>query len=140
LLPQRRQAGDQIGAAGDQPRNALDTVAIGRQPRGDAVDHVLLLGRELQSGLFEDFAERGGGPPDLAGLCAGIGHEVAGGEPQFVHPTIDVLREVADALQPLQLGERRIDMPDGDDAGGAGDHDHRQHQQEAAECQLTDRE
>src|SRR3977135_3015313 len=30
-------------------------------------------------------------------------------------------------------------MTDGDDAGSRGDDDHRQHQQEAAECQLADR-
>ena len=33
-------------------------LAVGRQPLGDAVDHVLLLGGELQPGLLQDLAER----------------------------------------------------------------------------------
>ena len=78
--------------------------------------------------------------PTWIDLRARIGHEVAGGQPQFVHPPVDVLGEVADALQPLQLGKGRIDMTDGDDAGDAGDGDDGQHQQKAAEGQLPDRE
>src|SRR4029077_519124 len=31
-------------------------------------------------------------------------------------------------------------MADGNHAGGGGDDDHRQHQQETAECELTDRQ
>ena len=57
--------GDQLGAAIDQRGDPLDAVAIGRQPLGDAVDHVLLLGRKLEPGLLQDLAERRGGLADL---------------------------------------------------------------------------
>ena len=60
-----------------------------------------------------------GGVADLDRLGAGIGDEIARREPQFVHAAVDVLGEVADALQPLQFGEGRIDVADRDDAGGA---------------------
>src|SRR5882724_5360249 len=140
LFAQPRQPDDQFGTTRDQRRNALDTAAIGRQSRRDAVDHVLLLGGELEAGLLQNFTQRGGGFPDLTGLRAWIGHEVPGGKPQFVHPAIDVFGQVANALQPLQLGKRRIDVADSDDAGDAGDHDHGQHQQKTAECKLTDRQ
>ena len=140
LVAQRRQVRDQVGAAVDQHRNPLDAGAVGRQPLGDAVDHVLLLGRKLEAGLLQGFRQRRGGLGDLGGLRAGIGDEVARGQPQFVHAPVDVLGEVADALQPLQLAKGLVDMADGDDAGRARDHDHRQHQHEAAERHLADRE
>ncbi len=140
LLAQRRQRDDHFGAAVDQRGNPLDPGAVGRQALADAVDHVLLLGGKLQPGLLQDLAERRGGLPDLDRLGARIGHEIARRQPQFVHAAVDVLGEVADALQPLQFDKGRIDMADGDDAGGRGDHDHRQHQHETAECQLADRQ
>ncbi len=78
-------------------------------------------------------------PPTWADWRAGVGDEIPRREPQFVDAAVDVLGEVADALQPLQLGEGRVDVADRDDAGGRGDDDHRQHQHETAECQLADR-
>jgi len=48
-----------------------------------------------------------------------VGNVIAGGQPQFVHAPVDLLGEVADALQPLQFREGGIDMADGDDAGDA---------------------
>ena len=65
---------------------------------GDAVDHVLLFGRELQPGFFQDLAERGGRFRHLHRLRAGIGDEIARRQPQFVHPAVDILGKVADAL------------------------------------------
>ncbi len=56
--------------------------------------------------------------PTWTGLRAGIGDEIPRGQPQFVHAAVDVLGKVAHALQPLQLGKGRIDVADGDDAGG----------------------
>ena len=105
FLAQRRQRDDQFGAAVDQGGYALNPVAVGRQPLGDAVDHVLLFGGEFQAGLLQHLAERGRGLPDLARLGPGLGDEIARGQPQFVHATVDVLGEVADALQPLQFGK-----------------------------------
>ena len=101
--------------------DALDAAAIVRQPLGDAVDHVLLLGGEFEPGLLQQLAQRRGGLADLVRLGARIGDEIARGEPQLVHAPVDVLGEVADALQPLQLGKGRVDVADGDDAGHAGD-------------------
>jgi len=40
----RRQRGDQFRPARDQCGNALDAVAVVLEPRGDAVDHFLLIG------------------------------------------------------------------------------------------------
>jgi len=95
-----------------------------------------------KAGLPQDVVQRRGRLADLLelGAGAGIGDEVARGEPQLVHAAVDVLGEVADALEPLQLGEGRIDVPDRDHARGRGDDDHRQHQEEAAEGELADGE
>ena len=76
---------------------------------------------------------------DAGGMRVRIGHVIAGGQPQLVHAAVDLLGQVADALQPLQFGEGGVDMADSDDAGDARHHDHRQYQQEAAKGQLTDR-
>ncbi len=140
LLAQRRQRDDHFGTAVDQRGNAVDPGSIGRQALGDAVDHLLLLRGKLQPGFLQDLAERSGGLAYLDRLGTRIGHEVPRRQPQFVHAAVDILGEVADALQPLQFHEGRIDMANGDDAGGRGDDDHRQHQHEAAECQLADRQ
>ncbi|MBA7471549.1 hypothetical protein ES707_06855 [subsurface metagenome] len=140
LVAQRRQVCEQVGAARDQRGDPLDAGAIGRKAFGDAVDHVLLLGREFEAGLFQDVAQRRRGFRDLGRLRAGIGDEVARGQPQLVHAAVDILGKVADALQPLQLTKGLVDVPDGDDAGRAGDHDDREHQHEAAERHLADRE
>src|SRR5882757_1362931 len=139
FLAQRRQADDQVGTAVDQRRNPLDAAAVGRKPLGDAVDHVLLLGRKLEPGLLQNIAQRGGGLRDLHRLGARVGDEVARRQPQFVHPPVDVLGEVADALQPLQLAKGLVDMADRDDARRPGDDDDGQHEQEAAEGELADR-
>ena len=53
FFAQWRQADDQLGAAVDQRRNALDSAVVGRQSRRDAVDHVLLLGSEFEPGLLQ---------------------------------------------------------------------------------------
>ena len=140
LFAQRRQADDEIGAAIDQRGNPLDPGAVGGQPLGDAVDHVLLLGRKLEPRLLQDVAERVGRLRDLGRLRAGIGDEIARRKPQFVHAPVDVLGEVADALQPLQFAKGLSDVTDGDHARRTGDDDHRQHEQKAAERQLADRE
>lgn len=55
-VAQRWQAGEQLGAAVDQGRDPLQAGPIGRKPLGDPVDHVLLLGRELDAGLLQDIA------------------------------------------------------------------------------------
>ena len=139
FFAQRRQRDDHFGAAVDQRGNPLDAAAVGRKALGYAVDHVLLLGSEFQPRLLQDLAERGRGFADLERLAAGVRDEIPRGEPQFVHAAVNVLGQIADALQPLQLAKGRIDVADGDDAGGRRDDDHRQHQHEAAECQLADR-
>ena len=142
LVAKRRQACEQLGAAVDQGRYSLQAAAVGREPLGDPVDHILLLGHELDAGLLQDVAERRGRLAHLLelGAGAGIGDEVARGEPQLVHAAVDVLGEVADALKPLQFGKGRVDVPDRDHARGRGDDDHRQHQKEAAEGELADGE
>ena len=61
-----------------------------------------------------------------------IGDEIPRRQPQFVDAPVDLLGEIADALQALQFGEGRIDVADGDDAGDARHRDHRQQQHEAA--------
>ena len=139
-LADRRQCCDQFGAARNQCGDALDAVAVVLQPRRDAVDHVLLLGCELQPRLLQELAQCRGGLADPIGLGALIGDEIAGREPQLVHAPVDLLGQVADALQPLKFGEGRIDVPDGEDAGHAGRGDDGQQQQKAAKGQLTDRE
>ncbi|MGY4377018.1 hypothetical protein ACVWZ3_004657 [Bradyrhizobium sp. i1.3.6] len=141
-VAQRRQAGEQLGAAVDQGRDPLEAIAIGRKALRDPVDHVLLLGRELDAGLPQDVVQCRGRLADLLelGAGAGIGDEIARRKPQLVHAAVDVLGEVADALEPLQLSEGRIDVPDRDHARGRGDDDHRQHQEEAAEGELADGE
>lgn len=142
LLAQRGGVGEQLGATIDQGRDPLEAGAISGKPLGDPVDHVLLLGRELDAGLLQDVAERRGRLADLLelGAGAGIGDEVARGKAQFVHAAVDVLGEVADALEPLQLRKGRVDVPNRDHARGRCDDDHRQHEQEAAEGELADGE
>src|SRR6185369_12152951 len=71
---------------------------------------------------------------------AGIGDEIARRKPQFTHAAVDLLGEVADALQSLQLREGRIDAADRDHARHAGRRDQRQQQQKTAKGQLSDRE
>jgi hypothetical protein len=135
-----RSGGNPASSWVDQGRNPLEAAAIGRKAVGDPVDHVLLLGRELDAGLLQDVAERRGRLAHLLELDAGagVGDEVARGKAQFVHAAVDVLGEIADALEPLQLGKGRVDVPDRDHARGRGDDDHRQHQDEASERKLAD--
>ena len=138
-LAYRRQGGDQFRPARNQCGDALDAVAVILQPRGDAIDHFLLIGGKLQPCFLQEIAQRGSRLPNLAGRNRRIGHKVPRRKPEFAHAAFDLLRQVAEALKPLQLGKGRIDVADGDDAGGGCDDDYRQHQQEAAERQLADR-
>jgi hypothetical protein len=138
-LAQGRQRRDLLGAARDQCGNMIDSGAVVRKPLHQAVDHVLLLWRELQPRLLQKRAQRRHRLPDPIGPGAGIGDEIAGRQPQLVHAPLDLLGDIAKALQALQLGKGRTDVADGNDAGDAGHHDHRQQQHETGEGQLTDR-
>ena len=114
-LAHRRQFLDQIRPARDQGGDALNAFAVVLQPGADAIDHFLLRGREFESGFFQKRRQGGGGLADPVRPGALIGDEIARREPQLVHPPVDLLGEVADILQPLQLGEGRVDVPDRDD-------------------------
>ncbi len=138
-LAHRRQRGDQFRPARNQCGDAFDAVAVVLQPRGDAIDHFLLIGGKLQPCFLQEIAQRGSRLPNLAGRNRRIGHKVPRRKPEFAHAAFDLLRQVAEALKPLQLGEGRIDVTDGDDAGDARHHDHRQQQHETGKGQLTDR-
>ena len=138
-LAHRRQCRDQLGAARDQSGDALDSLAVIRQPLRDAVDHVLLLGRQFQPRPLQERAQRRRRRSDPVGRRARIGDEIAGRQPQFVHAPVDLLGDVAEAIEPLQLGKGRVDVADRDHAGDAGHHDHGQQQHEAGKGQLTDR-
>ncbi len=129
-LAHRRQCRDQFRPARNQSGNALDSVSVVLKPSGGTVDHLLLIGGKLQPCFLQKIAQRGSRFPDLAGWSRWIGHEVPCREPQFVHAPVDVLRQIAKTLKPLQLGKGRIDVADGDDAGDARHHDHRQQQHE----------
>ncbi len=133
------QRRDQFGAACKQSGNALDSVAVVRQSLRHAVDHVLLLGRELEPRLLQQRTQCRRGLSDPVGSGAGISDDIAGREPQFVHAPVDVLGQVADTLHPLKFGKGLVDVSDGDDAGHAGRRNDGQQQQEAAKGQLTDR-
>ena len=98
-----------------------------------------MLGRQIDPRLLQIVAERGRGPRHLLGHRVGIGDEVPRRQPQAVHAAINVFGQIAHSLQPLQFREGPVDMTKRDNAGRAGDHDDRQHQQKTAESQLTDR-
>jgi hypothetical protein len=43
--------------------------------------------------------------PDPLGPRGGVGDEIARRKPQFVQASINLFREIANVLQPLQLGK-----------------------------------
>ena len=139
-LARGRQRRDQLGAACDQGHDTVDALAVVRQPLRDTVDHLLLLGSEFQPGLFQKCAQGRNRSSHPVRLGVRIGDEIARRKPQLVHPAVDLLGEVADILQPLQLGKGRIDMADGDDTRHTGRRDDHKYQQETAKGQLTDRQ
>ena len=122
-------------AATSSARRAINAVtrsmplAVVGEPLRDAVDHLLLLGGELQPRILQQRAQRRGRLPDLVGGRRRIGHEVARRQPQFVGAAVDFLGDIAEALQVLQFGKGRVDVADGDDAGDARHDDHGQQQQ-----------
>ena len=138
-LAQRRHHGDHLGAARDQRGDPFDRFAIILQPVGYAVDHLLLIWRELNAGLLDQRVERRGRFPDPAGLAARIGDDLARRQPQLADLLVDFLGEIVDALQALQLAERGVDFAERQHAGDAGQRDQRQQQQHAAIGQLSDR-
>src|SRR5262249_17923986 len=101
-FPERRQRSDHSIAPLLQRRNLREGGAIVRQPRNDAVDHVLLVKRKLGPRFLEQFCQRRGRRAYAVGLRALFRQEVARGKPKLVHAAVDLLGEIADPLQPLQ--------------------------------------
>ena len=139
-LAHRRQRREQLGAARDQARRRARCRRDKLASRWVTPSIMSCCsGASSSRVFFRSSLSSVAASPTRSGLRAGIGDEIARRKPQFVHAAVDLLGEVADVLQPLQLGKGRIDVADGDDAGHAGGGDDRQQQQETAKGQLADR-
>lgn len=139
MFVERRQHPDQLATAIGQRRDLLEPLAIVRQPRDHAVDHVLLVERKLRPRILQQLRERSGRLAHMGGLRIGLGQEVARRKAELVHAAVDLFGEIADPLQPLQLGEGVVQSMDREHADDTGADDDREQKQERAKDDLADR-